>query len=78
MQCVTAANSENSDPSVKHLEVAARAAIASEMGRALSDEEWTRVSLRLVEFIRILRSWRLVKTTEQSAVAGTPVLDGVA
>src|SRR5437868_15171988 len=78
MQYVTAASSQISDTCVQHLEVAARAAIASEMGRPLSDQEWTPVSRRVVEFVRILRYWQQGKTMEESTVAGTSVLDGVA
>jgi hypothetical protein len=71
-------SSEDSDRSLKHAEDAARAEIASLVGRPLSDQEWKRMSGRLVEFVRILRYWKQARTTEESGVAGTSVLDRVA
>jgi hypothetical protein len=71
-------NSEHSEQSLKHLEDAARAAIGQHVGRPLSDQEWMRMSGRLIEFVRILGSWDQAKTTAKSLPAEASVLDRVA
>jgi len=48
----------NSKRDLQRLEDAARAAIAVQLGRAVSNEEWARTRGRLVEFARILRLWQ--------------------
>jgi len=61
---------ETSARSRKPAEEAARAAIGSQMGRTLSDEEWARMRGRLVEFARILRSWIQTRPADEPPVAG--------
>jgi hypothetical protein len=37
--------------------LAARAALAEQFGRPLSDEEWSLYSARLLAYVRLLRDW---------------------
>lgn len=39
------------------LENAARLALSSRLGRALTDEEWAQTSAKMFEFVTILRRW---------------------
>jgi hypothetical protein len=46
------------DPHPDNLESTARAALALQAGRFLTDREWASAAARLREFVNILRSWR--------------------
>src|SRR5580692_9355331 len=48
----------NSGCSLIDLEEAARAAVSLRLGHILSDEEWRRLRLRLMEFAGVVRPWK--------------------
>ena len=48
------------------LEAAARTALESLTGRALTEEDWVRERARLLEFVTILRAWDQQAKTSQS------------
>jgi hypothetical protein len=55
--CAANSCSEPVNQSSSELEAAARAAIGSLGGRPINDQEWTRMSARLLEVTGILRDW---------------------
>jgi hypothetical protein len=59
----------------KSLEAEARAKLDSLMSTRLTDEDWRRTSMRLVDFVAILRSWEGDANVEHSK-RRTPVIQG--
>jgi hypothetical protein len=49
-------------------EEAARAALNSCTGRVLSDRDWARARVRLLEFVTILRAWEEKAKTPESGL----------
>ena len=64
----TCSGLERSETSPRRLEDTARAALDLRAGRALTDVEWARVRVRLLEFATILRAWDEQAKTAESGL----------
>jgi len=59
---------ERSEISLQSAEDTARATVESLAGRTLSEVEWARVRARLLEFVTILRGWKVKANTPDSGL----------